>query len=441
MEGSGWETRGQRAVVIGGGQAAAQIIDEARRHGYEGRIILVSEEAQLPYQRPPLSKQYLSGLHGPDWLLYRPASFYDKYAVDVRLDRRVEAIDRGKQTVSLSDGTELGYDRLALATGARARQLDVPGADIPNVFSIRTLQDVDRLRARLTECRSAVIIGGGFIGLEAAAMLVQTGVEVTLLAAGDRLIPKLADGEVARFLLDQHLLHGVRVVLEAQVETLEALAEGGARIILTDGRAFTGDMVLVGIGAIANVELAEAAGLECDNGILVDEFARTNDPCIVAAGDCTNHPNPLVGRRMRLETVHNAVEQGRTAGATLAGVELPYVQSPWVWSDQYRIRLQSVGVFEGYDSTVMRGEIATGRFSLFYYAGDRLLAVNCINQPHIFGAVRRLLNERIPLTPEQAQDAAFDITRLPPGTATLDFDIPWPSKYDKQRKAMAWGFE
>ncbi|WP_313802525.1 FAD-dependent oxidoreductase [Sphingobium sp.] len=441
MESSGWQTRDERLVVIGGGQAAAQIIDEARRRGYEGGITLVSEEAVLPYQRPPLSKQYLTGLHDQDWLLYRHRSFYERYAVDVRLGRRATAIDRAAQSVTLDDRTVLPYDKLAIATGTRSRLLDLPGADLPNIFSIRTLDDVDRLRVRLAESRSAVIIGGGFIGLETAAMLVQSGLDVTLLAASDRLIPKLVDGEMAGFLLDQHLMHGVSIVLRAEVAELRPLADGAVVVKLADGRVFAGDMVLVGIGAIPNVELAQAAGVECDNGIVVDELARTNDPNIVAAGDCTNHPNPLTGKRLRLETVHNAVEQGRTAGATIAGHELPYIQSPWVWSDQYKLRLQSVGVSEGYDRTVLRGKPADGRFSLFYYRGEDLLAVNCINQPLVFGAVRRILNERIPLHPDEAADPGFDLTRLPLPTATLDFDIPWPSKFEKEQTLVEWGFE
>jgi 3-phenylpropionate/trans-cinnamate dioxygenase ferredoxin reductase component len=435
------DTRAERLVVIGGGQAATQLIEVARQKGFEGTITLVSDEPILPYQRPPLSKQYLTGLYGPDWLLYRPERFYEKFAIVVRLGRLATEIDRATAKVRLDDGTQLPYDKLALAMGARSRRLTVPGVDQPHVFYIRTLADVDGLRARLDATRSVVIVGAGLIGLEVAAVLVQTGVDVTLLAAGDRLIPRIVDGEIASFLLDHHLRHGVNVVMRATVVALGDLGNGRVAVVLEDGRSYQADMVLIGIGAMANVELAEAAGLLCDNGIVVNELARTSDPAIVAAGDCTNHPNGLVGRRLRLETVHNAVEQGRTAGATIAGQELPYIQSPWVWSDQYKLRLQSVGVSEGYDRTVLRGRPAEGRFSLFYYRGDDLLAVNCINQPLIFGAVRRLLNERIPLHPDEAADTGFDLTRPLPRTTTLAFDIPWRTKFEKQQPALAWGFE
>lgn len=428
MDISGLEPRNEHLVVIGGGQAAAQIIEVARQQGFEGRITLVSEEPILPYQRPPLSKQYLKGTHGPDWLLYRPERFYQKYGIKTLLSCRATAINRAKQIVMLESGSELAYGKLALAMGARPRPLTVPGAEHPHVFSIRTLADADRLRARLAESRRAVIVGGGFIGLESAAVLVTMGVKVTLLEAQDRLIPRLAGGEVAKFLLDQHRLHGVDIVLNAQVKELRGKVGGVVEVLLVDGASYEGEIVLVGIGSIPNVEIATAAGLECNNGIVVDEFARTSDPSIFAAGDCTNHPNPLHGRRLRLETVHNAVEQGRTAGATIAGKDLPYSQSPWVWSDQYQFRLQSVGISEGYDRTILRGNVNTARFSLFYYCGEGLLAVNCINQPLVFGAVRRLLNESIPLKAEDAGNPCFDITRLVPRNTHMDFDVPWSTK-------------
>jgi 3-phenylpropionate/trans-cinnamate dioxygenase ferredoxin reductase subunit len=428
-------------VVVGGGQAAAQAIEVARQQRFGGRITLVTDELTLPYQRPPLSKQYLAGLFPSDWLLYRPSDFYTKFAVDVLPGRRAMAIDRTAGTIALDDGTSLEYDKLLLTTGARARRLQVPGAGHPHMFYIRTLADVDGLRARLKTSRRVIIIGGGFIGLETAAVLVQTGLEITLLAGDGRLLPRVVAPEMASFLLDYHLIHGVNVVMNAAVVALNGRNDGSIGVALQDGRNFDGDMVLVGIGAIPNVELAEACDLLCDNGIMVDELARTSDPAILAAGDCTNHPNGLIGRRLRLETVHNAVEQGRTAGATIADSELPYIQTPWVWSDQYDLRLQSVGVAEGYDRTILRGNPTDRRFSLFYYRGEEMLAVNCINQPLIFGAVRRLLNQQIPLQAEEAADTNFDLTHIPPPTASFEFDVPWPTRLEKQQAALSWGFE
>jgi len=441
MDTSSWGTRTERLVVVGGGQAAVQLIEVARHKGFEGRITLVSEEPLLPYQRPPLSKQYLMGTCGPDWLLYRPERFYERYAVDLRLGRRVVAIDRRAGRVTLADGGLLGYEKLALATGARSRRLAVPGSEGGRVWHIRTRADVDGLRSQLRSARKVVIIGGGFIGLETAAVLSQTGVEITLLVAGSQLIPRVVGADMMEFLMDQHRQHGVRIELHAVVTALEQGREGGFAVCLGDGRRFEADLVLAGIGALPNVELAQEAGLDCDDGIVVDELARTSDPAIVAAGDCTNHPNGLIRRRLRLETVHNAVEQGRTAGATIAGIELPYVQTPWVWSDQYQLRLQSVGIADGYDQTVWRGDAGAGRFSLFYFRAGELLAVNCINQPLVFGAVRRLLNERIALAPAEAADAGFDLSRRLPSKARLDFDVPWPARSARRQAAIAWGFE
>lgn len=441
MRAAGRATRNERLVVIGGGQAGAQLIEVARQKGFEGSVMLIAEEPALPYQRPPLSKQYLTGAFGADWLLYRPKGFYEKFAVDTVTGVRAEGLDRRAATVSLQDGSVVAYDKLAITTGARARRLNVPGAESRNVFYIRTLADADGLRAQLPAARRVVIIGAGFIGLETAAVLTRQGHEVLLLAAETQLLPRLLAAAMASFLLDEHLLNGVRVVFHATTTAIETRPDGALRVWLADGRCFEGDLVLIGIGAAPNVELGAAAGLEHDNGLVVDQLAQTSDPAIVAAGDCTNHPNLLLGRRLRLETVHNAVEQGRTAGATVAGVDLPYAQQPWVWSDQYGFRLQSVGLAEGYDATVLRGSPASRRFSLFYFRGRELLAVNCINQPHVFGATRRILNARLPVSPEDAADPTFDLASVPPRTTTLEFDIPWPTRFEKAQAALAWGFE
>jgi 3-phenylpropionate/trans-cinnamate dioxygenase ferredoxin reductase component len=274
------DTRAERLLVVGGGQAATQLIEVARQKGYQGRITLVTDEPVLPYQRPPLSKLYLTGLHEPPWLLYRPPRFYEKFSIETRLGRRAQEIDRARAIVRLDDGAELPYDKLALTTGTRSRRLTAPGADHPHVFYIRTLADAGGLRARLGATRRVVIVGAGFIGLETAAVLSQTGIEVTLLAAWDRLIPRIVDGEVASFLLDYHLARGVNVVLRATVVAFRDLGEGRVAVVLEDGRSYEADMALVGIGAVPNIELAEACGLLCDNGIVVDELARSSDPAI-----------------------------------------------------------------------------------------------------------------------------------------------------------------
>ncbi|MET0985646.1 MAG: FAD-dependent oxidoreductase [Steroidobacteraceae bacterium] len=426
-------------LVIGGGQAAAQLIEVARQEGFAGSITLVSEEPTLPYQRPPLSKQFLAGGHTAEWLLYRPADFYSKHAVDVRLGRRVQEIDRARCSVHLDDGSSLQFDRLALTVGARARRLEVDCDAHDSLFYIRTLADVQGLRPRLQSPRRIVIIGGGFIGLEAAAVLVQLGHTITLLAAGAEVIPRIATTDISGFLVARHRQHGVNILLGTTVTALRRRHDGSVAVETDTGAAHIADLVIAGIGAVPNVELAASAGLACDNGIVVDTFARTSDPDIVAAGDCTNHPNALLGANLRLETVHNAVEQGRTAGATIAGKELPYVQAPWVWSDQYGLRMQSVGVLDGFNRTVLRGDPARSSFSIFYYRDDTLLAASTINQPLVFGAVRRALNHRVALSPQDAADPRFDLAAFAKNPPQLNFDVPWPTRYEQQQRALAWG--
>jgi 3-phenylpropionate/trans-cinnamate dioxygenase ferredoxin reductase subunit len=426
-------------VVVGGGQAAAQLIEVARQEGFQGHVTLVTEEPVLPYQRPPLSKQFLAGHYAADWLLYRPADFYTKHTIDVRLGRRAVEIDRARGTVRLDDDSLVAYDQLALTTGARARRLELEGDALDSVCYIRTLADVESLRPKLQASRRIVIIGGGFIGLEAAAVLVQLGHTVTLLAASAEVIPRIATRDISGFLIEAHRRHGVSILPNTTVTALNVRANERIDVVTHTGEVHTADLVIAGIGAEPTVELAQAAGLRCDNGIVVDAYARTTDPAIVAAGDCTNHPNALLGANLRLETVHNAVEQGRTAGATVAGKELPYVQVPWVWSDQYGLRIQSVGVMEGFNRTYLRGDPARGSFAIFYYRDDALLAASTINLPMAFGAVRRALNHGIPLTPEQATDPKFDLASFAKRRARLSFDVPWPTRFEKQQRSLAWG--
>jgi len=426
-------------VVVGGGQAAAQLIETLRYEGYAGGITLVGDEPGLPYQRPPLSKQYLAGARAPDWLLYRPSAFYARHGVDTLLGVAASAIDRAARRITLADGRTIAYDQLAIATGCRVRKLSVPGAevcDVGGVHYLRTIADVDRIRARLTTARRVVIIGGGFIGLEVAAMLVQLGHTVTVLEAQDRVLPRVVAPLVAEFFSHQHQRHGVRIVTGAHVVELRVGPEQTREIVCADGERHLADLLIVGIGVLPNVELAQAAGLACDRasgGIIVDEYARSSDAHIVAAGDCASQPHPRSGGHMRLETVHNAVEQARTAATTLCGKEVPYRQAPWVWSDQYALRLQAVGMIEGADTEVLRGDPATGKFSLFYFQDERLLAAHCVNRSADFAATRRLLNEDIALTHAQAADATFELSQLLPARVRLRFDQPWPPR---SRSAM-----
>ncbi|MGE0388127.1 MAG: NAD(P)/FAD-dependent oxidoreductase [Gammaproteobacteria bacterium] len=397
----------ERVVVAGAGHAGGQVVAGLRTEGYTGEILLVGDEPQPPYQRPPLSKGYLSGKVGMDQVLLRPADFYARHDIALRLGRSVTAIDRAARSITLDDGEVVPWNWLVLATGTRVRKLPIPGADDERVCYLRTLADVDRIRARMQGAGRAVIVGGGFIGLEAAAVLRGKGVAVTVIEVQDRLMPRVVSPTVSAFYRDLHTGHGVEIVTGTGVTSISGGAQ--ATVHLADGRGFAADLVIVGIGVLPNVEIAQAAALPCDNGIVVDDCARTADPHILSAGDCTQHPNALLGRSLRLESVHNAVEQAATAVRTILGNPHPYAQIPWFWSDQYDIKLQMVGISTGYDAEVVRGTIADRKFSVFYYREGRLIAVDSVARPVDHMQSRRMLGAGLSPTPAQVADIAFDL--------------------------------
>ena len=369
----------QHCVIIGGSHAAANLIAPLRNGGWDGRISLVTDESLPPYHRPPLSKDFLSGEKEAGQLLIRPADFYAKAQVEIVSGRRALAIDRARRKISLDDGSELAYDKLALTTGARPRRLSIPGSDLDGVFYLRNLADAEAIRAHAAAGNSAVIIGGGYIGLETAASLRKIGMHVTVLEAMPRILQRVTAPEVSDFYTRVHREEGVTVTTEAQVA-------------LADGSTIGAEMVIIGVGVIPEMELAANAGLVVEDGIQVDEYARTSDPNIVAAGDCTWHFNPIYDRWLRLESVQNATEQARIAASTLNGELKPYAALPWFWSDQFDLKLQIAGLSEGYDRLVMRGDPSVGRsFSAFYFNEDRLLAVDAVNRPKEYMATRKAL--------------------------------------------------
>lgn len=399
-------------VIVGGSYAASQIAVSAREHGYAGPIRILSDEPSLPYQRPPLSKGFLLGKVAEAALPIRGEAFYRDAAIDVRLSTRVTAIDRGRHVVATADGQEFAYERLALALGTRARHLPIPGADLGGVVTLRTLADSIRLRDLAERGQSVIIIGGGFIGLEVASALTVLGKRVTIIEAQERLLSRAVAPQLSTFLAETHARKGVRIRLNMTVREIEGDHGHVRAVVCADGERLDADLILVAAGAVPNTELAEAAGLACDNGIVVDRFTRTSDPDIVAAGDCTRHPNVFADAPVRLESVQNALDQAKTAGATVAGLEKPYDAVPWFWSDQYDLKLQMAGLAAGHDETVMRGSIADGKFSVLYLRGGRLIAVDSVNRPmdHIVG--RRLVAVRPPVTAEQASDLRFDLRKL-----------------------------
>ena len=398
-------------LVVGGSYAAVNIVIGAREAGYDGRIRLLSAEPHLPYQRPPLSKAYLQGKDDEAMLAIRAEAFFRQQQVELMLGRAAVQIDRDEGCVRLEDGSVLAYDRLALAIGARARRLPVPGADMQGVLSLRSLDDARLLRDQLAEAERVVVIGGGFVGLEAAASAIQLGKQVTVLESQDRLLARALGVPLAEFLAAAHQRRGVALDFGAQVAALEGDL-GRVRAVRTaDGRRFAADLVVVGIGSIPNTELAQAAGIACRDGILVDHFTQTDDPAVFAAGDCARHPG-RTGERLRLESVQNAAEQGRVAGANMAGRQFAYEAVPWFWSDQYDLKLQMAGLAAGADRTVRRGEPAEDRFSLFHYRNDRLIAVESVNRPAEHMLARKLLAADRHPPPALAADPGADLRTL-----------------------------
>ena len=370
-------------VVVGAGHATGQLVVSLRQSGFTGSISVIGDEALPPYQRPPISKKYLAGELEAGRQNNKPPDFYAANDIDLRLNTRVTSIDRQAHTVSLDDGTTLPWDKLVLATGSRARRLDNPGHDKQGIHYLRSTADVDAIRADFEKAQRMTIIGGGYIGLEVAAVAVKHGLEVHVVEHMDRLLSRVVSPAISDFYQDVHQAEGVHIHLNNGVVEFH----GDARVSsmsLVDGDTLATDLVVIGIGVIPNTELAEACGLACDNGIVVDEFSARSEAAVRANGDCTNHPNPLLGRRLRLESVPNALEQAKTAAATLCGESRAYAQVPWFWSDQYDLKLQIVGLTDGYDQTVIRGDMSARQFSCFYLREDRLIAVDAVNSPREF---------------------------------------------------------
>jgi 3-phenylpropionate/trans-cinnamate dioxygenase ferredoxin reductase subunit len=393
-------------VIIGGGQAGAQAIDTLRREGFGGRLVLVGDEPELPYQRPPLSKKYLSGEMAADRLLFRHRAFYDEHRVELRLGKKAVRLDAAARQVELTDGETIAYDGLLLCLGATSRRLTCPGAALAGVHYLRGLADVPPIQAGFKAGARVVIIGGGYIGLETAATCRKMGCAVTVLEMADRIMNRVAAPPVSQYFSKEHGAHGVNIVCDTRVVCVEG-ADGAERVVCADGSSHAADMVVVGVGAVATTELASAAGLACDNGIVVDEYCRTSDAAIFAAGDCTNHPSLRFGRRVRLESVDNAFEQAKTAALNLLGRQVTHDRVPWFWSDQFDNKLLIVGLSQDYDTQVLRGDPAARSFSVCYLKGRELLAVEAVNHSKDYMAARKLIAERALMNPEKLGDGAL----------------------------------
>lgn len=398
-------------IIAGAGQAAAQAVVSLRDGGFTGAITVVGEEPYLPYQRPPLSKKYLAGEMELERLYLRPQEFYAGQNVTVLTGTRIESIDRDSQSVSIDDGRTLSYDWLIIATGSHLRRLRIPGSDAPEVYYLCTIDDVRRLQHAFVPDRRMVVIGAGFIGLEVAAVAITTGLQVDVVEIADRVMARAVSPPISYFYQDAHEQAGVRLHLQTAVREIRR-AQSGVNVVCGDGSELPADIVLVGIGVQPNTQLAEAAGLECNDGIVVDEFCRTSDPRIFAIGDCTRHPNTLLGRKLRLESMQNAQDQGKTAALAILGRPQPYAQVPWFWSDQYDLKLQMAGLAEHYSDLVIRGDPASRSFAVFYFVDGRLIAVHAINSPREFMLSKKLIAEGTRLDPHAVADTSIPFKEL-----------------------------
>ncbi|MBL6458409.1 FAD-dependent oxidoreductase [Belnapia sp. T6] len=400
-------------VIVGAGHAGGSAAAFLRQYGWKGPITLIGEEPLLPYQRPPLSKAWLKREATADNLALRPARFYDQQRIETRLGTRVIAIDRPARRVLLEGGESLPYAHLILATGARPRRLGLPGEALDRVLSLRSAADADALAAVLGPGRRIAIIGGGYIGLEVAASARALGAEAVVIERERRVLARVAGEALSAFLGNRHRAEGVEVLTSTTTEAIEG--EGGAAcaVRLGDGRRIPCDAVLVGIGAMPEVSLAAAAGLDGPGGIEVDLAARTADPLIHAIGDCTRRPLPLYAREARLESVPNAIEQAKQAAADICGRPPPVPEVPWFWSDQYNLRLQIAGLAFDPAEAVLRGDPAEGSFAVFHLGADgRVLAVEAVNAPADFMAGRLLVARQMPVPPAQLRDTGLALKEL-----------------------------
>lgn len=397
----------KRVIIIGAGQAGGETAQRLRQGGFAGDITLIGEEPYAPYQRPPLSKKYLAGELDMDRLLLRPANVYAEENIALLTSLKAVWIDRASKKVRVEGGRELSYDALVLATGSRPRKLPLAGADLAGVFTLRTATDIDAMKPHFVKGKKLVVIGAGYIGLEAAAVARTLGLDVTVVETAVRPLARVTSPEVAGFFLDEHTRQGVRFVLGGQPALIKG-TEHVTAVGLTDGTEIPADIVLAGIGVNPEVTLASQCGLTIENGIVTDAQCRTSDPNIFAIGDCAARPISFFDNRLcRLESVHNAIEGAKIVAATITGGKPPMLEAPWFWSDQYDLKLQIAGLFNGYDHIVFRGVMTDRAFAAFYYQGEKLIAVDAVNKPAEYLGAKMLIQTGRSLP----QDVIADETR------------------------------
>lgn len=402
----------ERIIIVGAGHAGGQCAIQLRQAKYEGEILLIGQEPHLPYERPPLSKAMLQEGIDEESLWLRKQDYFPKHDIQLCLEATVSRIDTEQQRIVLADGQEHAYDRLVLATGGKVRTLPTPTDCKPYVHYLRTIEDAAGIRQSMAPGRKVIIIGGGYIGLEVAASLRKQECDVQLLEAADRLMSRSVGEEISQFYHQYHEQQGVSMVLQAQVEQMSA-TDQGVEVLLANGQSYQADMLLVGIGIQPDTELAAQAGLEIDNGIVVDEHGRTSDPHVYAIGDVASFPNEYAHQRVRLESVQNAVGQARVVAKTLAGSATTYSEVPWFWSDQYDLKLQMTGLFDASHTKVVRGTPEEGAFAVWYLDGQQARAVHAVNRPKDFMFGKQFIARNLPLDLQKLREADANLKEVP----------------------------
>ncbi len=410
------------AIIIGAGQAGGEAATRLRSEGFSGRIMLVGEEKHLPYARPPLSKAYLAGDADIDSLRVKQLSVYQKADIELRLATRVEAINRHERTISLQGGEQLHYDVLILAIGGRPRPLKVPGHELGNIFYLRNIEDGDAIRRGFESGRRLVIVGGGYVGLEVAAVAIKAGLAVAVLEGANRVLARVTAPEMSAFYERVHRNHGVDIHTGITVTSFIASDKDPGKVSAVaygDNSMLPADFVIVGIGLLPNVELAEGAGLVVDGGIVVEADGRTTDPHVYAIGDCATHAaHGFLERKLRLESVPNAIEQAHACAAAICGKPARKAIPPWFWSEQYDLKLQMVGLSNGYDEIVLRGTPESHNFIAFYLHGHTVIAADAVNRVGDFLAAKRMVNEHMKIATSALADESVSLKSLLAASAT-----------------------
>ena len=395
-------------VIIGCGQAGGQAAASLRQEKYEGPITMIGQEPYIPYQRPPLSKQYLSGEQEKEKLSLRQESFYSEKEINLMLETSVLSLDPHKKELQLIKGETVTYDKLLIATGGRPRKLEVDGHTLKGIHYLRNIDDVDAIKTQMSTSQNLVIVGGGYIGLEVASVAIKRGLTVSVLEMESRILERVTTEEMSAFYHQLHTDEGVNILTSTQAKAFKG-SETVERVVCGD-HEIPADLVIIGIGILPNTEMAEAAGLETNNGLVVDEQCRTSNEHIFAAGDCTNHPNPILNRRLRLESVPNAMEQGRVAASNMLGGSKSYASMPWFWSDQYEHKLQMVGFSKDSDQSVVRGDMESKSFTVFYLKDDSIIAADSVNNPKEFMASKQLVGKKASI--EALADTSIELKTL-----------------------------